>query len=441
MHKELKLLIKFPTRGRPDKFFNVLDQYINLASDCSKLAFLISMDFDDQSMNNDSVKEKLESYKNKTKIIYFYGNSKSKIQACNADLEKVKGWDILMLASDDMIPVIHGYDDTIRKDMNDNFADTDGVLWYNDGGQNNINTLSILGRKYYDRFGYIYHPDYISLWCDNEFTDISLNLNKCYKSETVIIEHQHPAWQKGQYDELYLKNESYFNIDKETYIRRKQNNFEDNKKILIYVGAHVGNSLSSYDGLYDEIYAFEANPTFCEHLKSRFSHNKNIHIINAAICEKHNDYLDFNISKNNGDSSSILKSNKDCNLHDMIESNQTIRVSTINLKNFLEERKIKKIKTYISDAQGYDFIILKTIKELIDNKMIEEIQCEVEKNHTPPIYVNENKETQNKEANFDNFLNENYEKIATGWGSLEDGKFDSVPEEWNEFDIKWRLKK
>ena len=235
MYKDIKILIKFPTRGRPDKFFNVLDQYISKASDLSRIAFLISMDYDDIEMNNDIIKQKFEKYKTQIKIVYFYGNSKSKIQACNADIDKTDGWDIVMLASDDMIPVVQGYDEIIRKDMNDHFRDKDGVLWYNDGGQNNINTLSILGRKYYERFNYIYHPDYISLWCDNEFTDVSLKLNKVYRSDKIIIEHQHPAWQKTNYDALYMRNESYYGIDQETYNKRLSINFnldEFNKKLF-----------------------------------------------------------------------------------------------------------------------------------------------------------------------------------------------------------------
>jgi hypothetical protein len=48
-----------------------------------------------------------------------------------------------MLASDDMIPVVSGYDQIIRNDMYENFKNTDGVLWYNDGGQTIITTLSI----------------------------------------------------------------------------------------------------------------------------------------------------------------------------------------------------------------------------------------------------------------------------------------------------------
>jgi hypothetical protein len=62
----MKILIKFPTRGRPDKFFAVLERYIAMADDVSKIAFLISADEDDSTMNNPSVIEKLEKVKKNT---------------------------------------------------------------------------------------------------------------------------------------------------------------------------------------------------------------------------------------------------------------------------------------------------------------------------------------------------------------------------------------
>jgi hypothetical protein len=234
MKNPLKILIKFPTRGRPDKFLRVLNLYYTKATNKENLAFLISCDEDDKSMNNPEMIKKLEIAKKKINLFYFFGNSKTKIEAVNADMDKIDGWDILLLASDDMIPVVDGYDEIIRNDMYYYHRNMDGVLWYNDGGQNKINTLSILGNRYYKRFNYIYHPDYTSLWCDNEFTDVSVFLGKVYKSDQTIIEHVHPAFNKTNFDELYVKNESFFNHDKAVYERRSQKNFDLNN-VLPYL--------------------------------------------------------------------------------------------------------------------------------------------------------------------------------------------------------------
>jgi hypothetical protein len=231
---DLKVLIKFPTRNRPEKFFSVLEKYYTKAKQKNKIAFLISCDEDDKSMNNSQVIQKLNEFAKKCKLIYYFGNSKTKIQAINADVANVNGWDILLLASDDMIPIEDGYDEVIRQDMQRNFPDLDGVLWYNDGARVDINTLSIMGKKYYDRFNYIYHPDYTSLWCDNEFTDVSKLLEKYYKSERVIIEHAHPVYQKTNYDELYVRNESFYHEDQKIYEKRKLNNFDLKNTIPLF---------------------------------------------------------------------------------------------------------------------------------------------------------------------------------------------------------------
>lgn len=243
----LKLLIKFPTRGRTKKFFEVLDLYYNKAQDKETIAFAITCDVDDVTMNNPEVIQKLDSYKKKCKFFYNFGHNKTKIQAINADMEKFEGWDILLLASDDMIPVADGYDQIIKNDMAAYHRNMDGVLWYFDGQREDINTLCILGKKYYDRFNYIYNPEYISLWCDNEFTEVSEFLGKSYKLNKTIIEHRHPAYQKAEFDSIYARNESYFQIDQKTYQKRKEKNF-DIDSFLPYLSILTPSIPSRVDG-------------------------------------------------------------------------------------------------------------------------------------------------------------------------------------------------
>jgi len=222
----MRLLIKYPTRTRKDKFFSTLDKYYSLASNLSNLFFLISLDENDPSMNNPEVLKKLDGYKN---LKYYVGNSKSKIDAVNRDIEKYNLWEIVMIASDDMIPQVKGYDEIIIEKMKTHYPDTDGVVWFNDGNQKNkLNTLCILGKKYYERFNYVYHPDYKSCWSDNEFTEVSKILNKVKYFDITVIEHQHPDWGFGQRDYAHDENLKYFNYDNNLFQERKKNNFDLN---------------------------------------------------------------------------------------------------------------------------------------------------------------------------------------------------------------------
>ena len=220
----MKLLVKFPTRNRKNKFFKVLRQYQNLCEDLDNTYFLITLDNDDESMNSSDVEDIFNTFKN-VKVIY--GTSNSKIHAVNRDIELVNDWDIVLLASDDMTPKVKGYDNIIRNKMKEFYSDTDGILWFNDGFQGEkLNTLCILGKKYYKRFNYIYHPDYKSCWSDNEFMEVGKILKKQTYIDSVIIKHEHPEWGSGNRDQIHTNNINDYQYDLGVYNRRKEINFE-----------------------------------------------------------------------------------------------------------------------------------------------------------------------------------------------------------------------
>jgi hypothetical protein len=222
----MKVLVKFPTRSRPDKFFYALDKYYELAENLDDMVFIITCDIDDVSMNNIEVIDKLKKYIKKYKNLkVYFGTSTNKIEAVNANIEE--DFDVLVLASDDMIPIHKGYDVVIRQQMFKYFPDGDGALWFNDGHQGtNINTLPIMGKAYYDRFGYIYHPSYKSLYCDNEYTEVGISLKKLVYFSNCIIEHVHPAFKPNLWDNLYHTNEQYVKSDEFNYKARKANNYQ-----------------------------------------------------------------------------------------------------------------------------------------------------------------------------------------------------------------------
>ena len=225
MRHNLKLIVKFPTRSRPVKFFQMLDLYYIFMRD-NNFEFIISCDTDDETMNNEEVRKRLDSY---PYLKYFFGDNKSKVQAVNANLDDAV-FDILLLASDDMQPVKIGYDLIIKNKMSVFFPDMDGVLWFNDGFQKNqLNTLCIMGNVYYKKFGYIYNPEYISLYSDTEFTAVSNMLNKSKYFDEILIKHIQYSIVKESPDELYLRNDNVviFNKDLATYQRRRSENFSD----------------------------------------------------------------------------------------------------------------------------------------------------------------------------------------------------------------------
>ena len=228
-YKTSHILFKFPVRERKDKMLATLHEYYKLMVDRKNFTFLVSIDEDDEILNTKEVVWELMRFPH---LQIEVGESNGKIHACNRDIESavIKDWDILVLVSDDMVPIQKGYDMIIRKEFEKHFPDFDGVLHFNDGYQGEkLNTLCILGRKYYDRFGYIYHPSYKSLYCDNEFTDVSRMLGKVQYFSNTIIQHQHWVWGFGEMDSLYRHNEKFIQKDMDNYNKRKKMNFEIEK--------------------------------------------------------------------------------------------------------------------------------------------------------------------------------------------------------------------
>ena len=184
-----KILFKFPTRSRFEIFKSTLDLYYKLLSNKHKYQFIITLDNDDEQMNSSEARSYLNS---KPNLKYYYGDSKSKIEAVNADMDKADPWSVCVLLSDDMIPQIQGYDDIIVNKMKEHFPNNDGVLWFDDGylGKNNLITLSIVGKNYYDIDGHIYHPAFRSLWCDNYQLFLAQKRNKIIYIPQTIIKHE-----------------------------------------------------------------------------------------------------------------------------------------------------------------------------------------------------------------------------------------------------------
>ena len=217
------IVSKFPSRGRPEKLKSVLRKYVEMAADMSRMFFMVTLDSDDSTVSIELIDSLLDIHPN---IRVTVGISGTKVKAINRDMETAPNFDILLLASDDMIPIAYGYDNIIRHAMHKHYPTTDGVLWFNDGHQRDgLNTLAIMGKKYYNRFGYIYNPLYRTAWCDNEFTEVANLLTRQTYFEQVIIEHQHPIHGLAPKDETYIKNDIGGDEDTELYRRRKSANF------------------------------------------------------------------------------------------------------------------------------------------------------------------------------------------------------------------------
>jgi hypothetical protein len=219
------ILVKYASRGRAERFLQGLENIYNLCAQPEYIRVLVTADIDDPAMNNKAIKDICEAYKN-CKIIY--GTSANKIAACNRDLDvlptEFEGWDIIANFSDDMRFTMHGWDDLIRVDFNSVFPEKlDGYMAYLDPDTHGaLSTLFIAGKPWVERFGFIYDPQFDSLFCDNLAEDAAKHLGKYHYTGYSIYQHFNPSYNYADFppDQMYIEQQKIgWTKDHDTYYR------------------------------------------------------------------------------------------------------------------------------------------------------------------------------------------------------------------------------
>ena len=214
----MKIYYNFATRSRPAKMMKTINTIRTFSTNQD---YTIGITIDDDDSDTLSSRE-FKELQNQPNIYFNFGKSNSKVHAINRGMADWKG-DIIVNVSDDMIFLVPGYDIKI---INAFAGDLDLFLHFPDGRVNELlPSMSIMGRTYYDRFGFIYHPQYFSLWCDNEAMDVAKKLGKYKYIPERIFDHYHPAWTGEVIDAQLRHTQGYFHIDQQTYIKRSAAGF------------------------------------------------------------------------------------------------------------------------------------------------------------------------------------------------------------------------
>lgn len=218
-----KILFKLPSRGRPERFFKALDSIIDNVRDLDNYHVSCTLDTDDELMNSEEVISKIRTRKN---VSIEWGLSTSKIHAVNRNIPEI-GWDIICIGSDDIFFNVFGFDEMIRMEFNQHFPNGDGYLHFKekDSGAA-LCVMTCCDKKYFDRFGYIYHPDYLSLWADNEQMEVAKKLGRYVYIPYDIMDHKNPAYGYLEKDEMFISQQKIgWTTDQQTYNKRKAKNF------------------------------------------------------------------------------------------------------------------------------------------------------------------------------------------------------------------------
>lgn len=209
----MKISIIHPTRNRSHQAMITAERWRQNAANFADIEYILSVDKDDIS---DYTWAKHPVYGD-SKVLF--NNNKSAIGAINKAAEIAKG-DLFIVISDDFECEIN-WDHILLKALE---GKEDFIVKTQDGLQKTLITLPIMDRTYYNRFGYIYHPEYLHMHCDEEMTIIGHMLGRVITLDLTFI-HNHYSTGKTEIDAINEKNNATWAHGQRTLDRHALNNF------------------------------------------------------------------------------------------------------------------------------------------------------------------------------------------------------------------------
>lgn len=202
-----------PSRGRPQKAHNTYENWTNksLAYD---VEHILSIDNDDPCY---------KEYCTLGLNVLVYPN-KSVVEATNAAAATSKG-DILIYLSDDF-DCPNGWHELIDKEFEG--VNKPMLLKVDDclqGFDVRVLTIPIMNRALYEKLGYFWHPDYKSMFVDEDLWWTCRNNGWLKKAQHLKFPHNHHSLGKCQNDETYRRSEANWDQGKATFARRKAAGF------------------------------------------------------------------------------------------------------------------------------------------------------------------------------------------------------------------------
>lgn len=126
---------------------------------------------------------------------------RSCVRGWNRCAEMARG-DILICISDDFYPP-EDWDEKIMNCADAGWWNEDHAVMVSDGCTPQgalLMTLPIITRERYRKLGYVLHPDYLSMYCDNEAAEHAINDGAFIDARGLLFEHRHFVNAKRQHD-------------------------------------------------------------------------------------------------------------------------------------------------------------------------------------------------------------------------------------------------
>jgi hypothetical protein len=206
-----RITILHPSYGRPELARKCYDEWMGKAKNPQDVEYVLCLS---------SLDPHLHSYGNfgEAKVVFLMGDN-GLVKQVNYAAQHSTG-NLLIAVSDDF-GCPRDWDEQLLTALD---GKQDYIVKTQDGLQPFIITLPIMDRLYYNRFGYIYHPDYFHMWADAELADVGKALGKTITLD-LTFPHRHYSTGKMKKDATNIQNDSHFNNDRVIYEKHKADNW------------------------------------------------------------------------------------------------------------------------------------------------------------------------------------------------------------------------
>lgn len=214
--KKVKISLIHPSRGRAQKAQQTYDYWLKQSSGKIEIEHVLSIDSDDAQKN--------KYFGLFPSSIIKQGGNTCVVEAANVAAKLSTGNILIYLSDDFKCP--ENWDMLLAE----RFAGvkTPMLLQVRDG----INefgtaclTIPVMNRLLYKKLGYFWHPNYRSMFVDNDLFHTCQNNNWLTGAPDLVFEHEHWVNKKAPVDETYTKSEANWKHGEKLFNERKAQNF------------------------------------------------------------------------------------------------------------------------------------------------------------------------------------------------------------------------
>lgn len=222
----MKISIIYPSRNRYDQCKNTLEDWFFKTNLAYGIQWIISVDEDDPQV---------ERYKSMallgprmSVVTILVNKNKSVVEAIN-NAAKITIGNIFLVMSDDF-SCEPRWDIKLRDELE---GKSDFCIKTDDGLQPTLITMPIMDRIYYERYGYVYHPEYWHMFADQELTAVAKMTGK-FINVPLKFEHLHYSTGKSQKDVVNIRNDQTWRQGEKVFNEHLKTNFGITEPVMKY---------------------------------------------------------------------------------------------------------------------------------------------------------------------------------------------------------------